>query len=419
MKTRQIALTDLQIGMFVTALDRSWLTSPFLRHKFLVHSPEQIERLKRAGVRQVTIDVERGADIPQPTSTNTVDPTPSSASASSQGSTAPSPSLPVPAALQGLQQELLSAHKAKDRLVQTISRFYAHLQENGTIDPKEAAEAVREITIVTRTLTDPAVFMAMSQGRETDPTLSTHAVVTCCLALIVGQAAKLDLGELHDLACGALLHDIGLMGLPRTLLDRVHNTSSVLPRSEMERYQTHPRVGAIRIEQQHRFPLAVRQIVAEHHALPNGRGFPAEVAHSTTGLLSRIVMIVDRYDDLLSGFGGARPLQPQDALQRLYLEAQEKALDPDLTSLFIKRVGIFPIYSVVLLNTGERAIVTEINEQALQLPVVQVTHTPTGQPLAAPARVDLTTQDPSQPTRSVAQVIGSTAQQTPPRRGHP
>lgn len=409
MKTRRIALTDLQIGMFVTALDQSWFRSPFLRHKFLVHSPDQIDTLKRAGIRTVTIDLERGSDL---TAGRTATPPPRGVSDAVQEVTSPD----IPHELSSLQRDFSAAQQARERLTHTVSRLYDHMQSSGAIDPTEAVEAVREITIVTRTLTDPAVFMAMSQGRDTDPALSTHALVTCTLSLILGHAAGLEITELQDLAGGALLHDIGLIGLPRGLLNRINNTSTVLPRKDLERYQGHPRLGAIRIEKERRFPLNVRQIIAEHHALPNGRGFPAEAAPRTTGRLSRIVMIADRYDDLLTGFGGARPLQPHDAIHRLYLEAHEQALDPVLTSMFIKRVGVFPIYSVVMLNTGERAIVTEINEGALHLPIIHVTHAPSGQSLVAPTRVDLAKQEQNQPSRSVSHVISSSSPKPPERQ---
>ncbi len=395
---KQVSLEELQIGMFVTGLDRSWFRSPFLRHRFLITSQEEIEALRRAGIGRVTIDPFRGADLPAQTS-GAVPPR--------QEATVWIVERSSSQAVQTLEQELAVAKQARDQMTRTVSRVFDHMKSSGTIHPSDVADALKEITIVTRSLTDAAVFMVMSQGRHTDPALSTHALVTCTLSLILGQGADLSMAQLQDLAAGALLHDIGLIGLPPSLLSRLNNTSVILARKDRAVYEEHPRLAAIRLEQRQGFHQAVREIVAEHHALLNGKGFPSETNPATIGRLSRIVMIADRYDDLLTGFGGATPLQPHDAIQRLFLESKEHALDPELTAVFIKRVGVFPVYSTVELSTGERAIVTELNPESLHLPVVHLTHTAGGHTLPSPTRVDLSKQDKGQPVRSVSRVIDS------------
>jgi HD-GYP domain-containing protein (c-di-GMP phosphodiesterase class II) len=211
---------------------------------------------------------------------------------------------------------------------------------------------------------------------------------------------------------GALLHDIGLLLLPRHLTDGLRNTSHPLSAHDQALYESHPRRGAVYLEQEGNFPLEVRRIVAEHHATEDGKGFPRETNPAWTEVTSRILMIADRYDELLSGFGGATPLQPHQALQRLYRDAHDQMLDADLTSLFIKRVGVFPIHSVVELNTGERAVVTDINSDALHLPVVHITHEASGRALIAPTRIDLARQTVEQTARSISRVVDSASQLT-------
>jgi putative nucleotidyltransferase with HDIG domain len=74
--------------------------------------------------------------------------------------------------------------------------------------------------------------------------------------------------KLHELATGALLHDIGLLQLPRT--------STPLSSEDLVAFHHHPRLGAIAIEAQRDFPQTVRQVVAEHHVTPDGQGYPSE-----------------------------------------------------------------------------------------------------------------------------------------------
>jgi HD-GYP domain-containing protein (c-di-GMP phosphodiesterase class II) len=101
------------------------------------------------------------------------------------------------------------------------------------------------------------------------------------------------------------------------------------------------------IETQRDFSQTVRQVVAEHHVTPDGNGYPSDTSAASTTEASRIVRIADRYDELLSGFGGLRPLPSRSAIQQLFQEGEFGRLDLRLVSLFIKLVGIYPIYSFV------------------------------------------------------------------------
>ena len=117
----------------------------------------------------------------------------------------------------------------------------------------------------------------------------------------------------------------------------------------------------------------------------NGSGFPAETGGAFTSDMTRIVMVTDRYDELMTGFGGASPDTPHQSLQRLYQEGQEGKYEARLISLFVKVMGIYPVYSYVALTTGERAIVSVINTNKLHQPIVTITR-PFGTTLYRPAR---------------------------------
>jgi hypothetical protein len=75
-------------------------------------------------------------------------------------------------------------------------------------------------------------------------------------------------------------------------------------------------------------------------------------------------------------------------------------------SLFIKLVGIYPIYSFVELNTKERGMITTINPATLHQPIVALTYDETGSPYPNPLTVDLSNQD-QPPSRSIERVVTS------------
>lgn len=207
--------------------------------------------------------------------------------------------------------------------------------------------------------------------------------------------------RLQELATGALLHDIGLLHISPRLLRR----PATLSGKDLDEYQRHPRLGAIVLEARQEFAAEVLHIVAEHHATPEGKGYPRETQGQATDEASRIVMVADRYDESLSGQGGLGALSPHASLQRLFHEAQAGSLDQALVSLFITLVGVYPVYSEVELNTKERGMIVAINPEALHRPVVTLTHGATGLPLTPPPTIDLMREEGA--SRSITRVLAS------------
>lgn len=399
---KRISLQQLRVGMYVAGIDCSWFRTPFLKHRFLINTKEQIERLRRSNARAVDIDPSKGLDVASfPIAQETLH------MIGLHTSTQAAPVLDAPRSLATLSQELTIAQETRDKLIQSVKTVFDEIGKTGTARPGPVNEAVQEITIVTRTLSTHAAFMAMSQGRHLDDSFNNHSLTVCTLAMIIGQALGYNPIQLHELATGALLHDIGLLQLS----DHLFHTSTPLSSEDLAAFHHHPRLGAIAIEAQHNFSQTVRQIAAEHHVTPDGHGYPSETSGGSTAEASRIVMIADRYDELLRGFGGLRPLPSHAAIQQLFQQGEFGRLDLRLISLFIKLVGIYPVYSFVELNTKERGMITAINSATLHQPTVALTYDETGSPYRSPLTIDLSNQNQS-PLRSIKRVVTSESEET-------
>ena len=401
---KRISLEQLRVGMYVAGIDCSWFRTPFLKHRFLISTEEQIERLRRSNARVVDIDPSKGLDVASfPIAQETLH------TIGLHTSTQTAPAHDAPRSLATLSQELTIAQETREKLIQSVKTVFDEISKTG--DPRlgPVNDAVKEITIVTRTLSTHATFMAMSQGRHLDASFNNHSLTVCTLAMIIGQALGYNPIQLHDLATGALLHDIGLLQLP----DRLSCTSTFLSGEDLTAFHHHPRLSAIAIEAQHDFSQIVRQIAAQHHVTLDGQGYPSETPAGSTAEESRIVMIADRYDELLTGFGGLRPLPSHAAIQQLFQQGEFGRLDRRLVSLFIKLVGIYPVYSSVELNTKERGTITTINSASLHQPIVALTWDETGSPYRDPLTIDLSNQNQS-PLRSIERVVTSEPEE--PRR---
>ena len=388
--------------MHVAKIDVAWFRSPFMLHSFLIRTDEQIEKLRRAGVKQVSIDPSRGLDLQDPMAPSQAPlPVAAQPATSQMGKSVEIRSLAT------MTQELLAARSARAKLEESVHSAFSRIAKTGVVDPEEASHAVHAISAVAQALNTSALFMVFSQGREANAPLSQHALATCSFSMILAHAADYNLMAIQELATGALLHDIGLLQVPPAILRRVHDTSTTVSEQNRLTYEAHARSGAILLERRGGFTKPVEQIVAEHHAYLNGSGFPAETGGAFTSDMTRIVMVTDRYDELMTGFGGASPLTPHQSLQRLYQEGQEGRYESRLISLFVKVMGIYPVYSYVQLTTGERAIVSVINSGKLHQPIVTITHDPSGEPYIVPLVIDLANQDEEAPPRGVRSVLGT------------
>jgi HD-GYP domain-containing protein (c-di-GMP phosphodiesterase class II) len=159
------------------------------------------------------------------------------------------------------------------------------------------------------------------------------------------------------------------------------------------------------LERQGGIEAAILHLIANHHAYLDDSGYPKESRGQFTSDRTRILMVVDRYDELITGFGGTSPLTPHQTFQRLYQEAQQGKLDQRIVSSFIARVGIYPVHSHVRLNTQELAVVTELHQEKLHQPIVTITHQPGGTEYPAPFVVDLAHQTGDPQVRAIETII--------------
>lgn len=395
MTTLRISVVELQIGMYVAKLNVSWLRSPFLRHSFLIEHQSQIEKLVRAGITMVEIDLDRGIG-PQPLRTLDIPLSETTIPQEPMGQRTKS--------LNQLNQEYAQAKLAKQQLDQAVQSVFSTIAKTGTVNPQQAAEAVQEITIVMRTLSNSAIFMALSQHRGGDATLSQHALSVCTLSLVLGQTLQFNPLELQELATAALLHDIGLLQLSSTLLQRAH-VPTALSIGEQHQFQTHPRLAALSLQRQGGIESETLHLIANHHAYLDESGYPKEARGQFTSDRARILMVIDRYDELTTGFGGIPALTPQQTFQHLYKEARQGKLDQRFVSSFIAIVGIYPVHSYVRLNTRELAVVTELNQATLHQPIITITHQPDGDVYPIPFLVDLAHQDHDVQQRVIETVL--------------
>ncbi len=385
MAIKRIPTPAVQVGMYLCGIDRAWLDTPFLMHRFLIKSSTDIAKLQQSGIQEITIDTERGLDVPSDSGTPHI---PEDDILTPSEPTTTVFSLPseveriqkLPPTVQGksLSGELNSMKHARQFMLESVQDILQTLAKTGGM----AIEQVHHVTqsIMAETLGHEEACIAMIRTRDFSPALYDHALTVSTLAILLGRAVGLKEPTLHYLAIAGLLHDAGLLKIPQAL----HRPLTQLSDSELWVYHTHPRRGVEILSKQSTLVDEVETLIHEHHIGLDGSGYPSNIDPAKVGTPSRILRIVDEYDELLSGHQTGNPMSIRVALQTLYQQGRKGLLDGELVAAFINLIGIYPTYGLVELSTGERGIVTANSRDNLLQPTILLIQDAAHQPLAEP-----------------------------------
>jgi putative nucleotidyltransferase with HDIG domain len=490
---KTITIDQLKPGMFVVGMDQSWYRTPFLFHKRLVRHLEDIDLLRRFGIKEVTIDPRKGLDLEEDSSEEALQPDsaeentdplqppdtgedalPSSthkqattqATAAAEGDSpkeAPrsdrdaetnADPLPPPvtqedawpsrAQVQTAAQETTAKRNSSeedcrpDSAEKNAKPLQPPLMEGNAPTPSNAREqaAAAEATYTEATCSMERMFEELEAGiiprpdtlrmvvgnvlsrvldnstamlsllylqkmQRFDRTLASHALDVCTLSLIVGHTSGVQESELDALGAGALLHDIGYVRLPRNLYRKNHE----LTEQENAVMQQHPTLGLAILREAHEDREAVLRIVGEHHECSDGSGVPHKLKGDALSSLAQLVGLVDVYDGMISRRGGHPAMLPHNAIRQLFRLGDTGQFAKDLIESVIRSLGVYPIGSLVLLNTAEQAVVVAVNPAQRLKPVVKVITGPQGGTYLTPIRVDLAVQAAGASARTIANVL--------------
>jgi hypothetical protein len=380
---RTIPLTRLVVGMYLIGVDRSWLQTPFLRHKFKIKEQSEIEALRRAGIVEVTIDTEQGLDVVD-------DRAPCSALVETVLVESPAPLHPhAPFAASSsrppavmLAENLSKAKQRRAEWVNCLDGLFEQTRMTGLVQYDAAGQLIDEI--ISDILDRQDACYAVLGLRQPDPTLHEHGLTVCALSVMLGQALGYSRERLQQLGIGGLLHDIGLTRLPLNIVKR----PKTMPSAQQALYESHTTQGGTILEKSGSFDQAVLAIVKGHHNLTTQIGQTGETSaahHEST----RLVGIIDQYDELVTGHTGLTPMSSNQALTQLY---QRYRADEDLlqvVSYLIRAIGVYPLYSVVALSSGELAVVGAITPGKVHLPLLYICRDQSGKTCFPPVPLDL------------------------------
>ena len=386
---KRIHIDELRPGMLVEKLDRSWLDTPFFRHKMTITSSDQIAQLKASGVRTLVVNIEE-EQTPHETAHAEPD------IASDPVFTAPE-SVAAPSSAT-LEEELPNARQTYQAAKTIVQNAMHDTRLGRAINMDEVNRVVSDMS--DSVLRNPDALTSLTRLKNFDEYTFYHSVNTSILAMSLGRHLEFDRTALHQIGVGSLLHDIGKTKIPPEIL----NKPGRFEPDEMEIMKQHVLRGVEVLSTTTGLGDSYLRPALEHHERVDGTGYPYRRVRSELSQFGMMAAVVDIYDAMTSDRCYHKGQAAHEALQFLYRLSLEGHLDAALVQQFIHVVGLYPVGSVVELNTGETGIVKEIHHHAPLAPVVLLVKSAGNTLLSNPRELDLVAQL-EKPNRRITAIL--------------
>lgn len=346
---------QLTIGMYVSKLDRPWVETPFLFQGFHIESAEVIQQLRRY-CEYVYVEVERS----DRTITLLTRAAPATGLENREG-TAERPEAAASTAIEEpddtaiLRAEIPNAKKAYDESANVISKLFSKIRAGetpelaniqGTLDP-----------MIDSIMRNDDAMSWLTRMKRKDDYVYDHSLASSVWAMIFGKHLGISKDDLRVLATGAVFMDVGKTRIPTELLTR----REALKADETELMRDHVRFGVEIVSSIEGIDTRVVDMVQCHHERYNGTGYPQGLSSADIPIFARIAGIIDTYDAMTTPRPYAEPVSTYAAIRELQKLAGVE-FPAEVVEQFVQAIGVFPVGTLVELNTGEVGVVVAQNQ---------------------------------------------------------
>jgi putative nucleotidyltransferase with HDIG domain len=241
--------------------------------------------------------------------------------------------------------------------------------------------------IVKEVLDTKSVILHLAQITRHKTDIHTHSVNVAILSAMTAIALGYrDRKDLFAIVVGALLHDIGMVLIPKQIILKEYPSQE-----DLELIKEHTKYGFELLRRTYGFPLMAAHVALQHHEHFDGTGYPRKLSGDGIIKFARIVSLANEYDNMIGGRLDIHSVPAHIAYERIAASVNS-VFDPEVAEGFLSRIALYPLGTFVRLTTEAIGIVTHMTPRLQHRPRIKMIIDENQRRLEVPFEIDLAEQ---------------------------